>query len=87
MAERVVIFDRGAWDDYLWWQAEDRKTLKKINQLIREALRTPESGTGQVENLGSGRWSRRINAKDRLVYEFTDGALLIAQCRGHYADR
>ena len=85
MPDRALVFDPEAWDDYLWWQRQDRKTLAKINALIREACRTPTEGTGKVEDLGGGRWSRRINSKDRLVYSFTVEHLL-TQCKGHYDD-
>lgn len=82
-----LTFQEAAWEDYLHWQATDRKQLKKINSLIRECLRTPFSGTGKPEPLKgelSGWWSRRIDQEHRLVYRATDDALLIAQCRYHY---
>ena len=78
-----------AWRDYLYWQEIDKKTLKKINALIKECERTPEKGTGKPELLRhfpGGYWSRRINDKDRLVYKVEDGKLRIASCRGHYDD-
>ncbi|SEK92653.1 toxin YoeB [Pseudobutyrivibrio ruminis] len=78
--------DRG-WDDYLYWQTQDKKTLKRINALIKDAQRDPYNGIGKPEplkeNLG-GFWSRRINDVDRLVYDFEDGNIRIISCKGHY---
>ncbi len=82
-----LVFHEEAWEDYLYWQSQDPKRLKKINSLIRECLRTPFAGTGKPEPLKgefSGWWSRRIDQEHRLVYRVTDDALLIAQCRYHY---
>jgi toxin YoeB len=82
-----LTFQDEAWEDYLYWQAMDRKQLKKINTLIRECLRTPFAGTGKPEPLKgelSGWWSRRIDQEHRLVYRATEDSLLIAQCRYHY---
>lgn len=82
-----LIFSEQAWDDYLYWQANDRKLLERINGLIKEASRTPFKGTGKPEPLRgplSGWWSRRITQEHRLVYRLTDDGLLIAQCRYHY---
>jgi toxin YoeB len=82
-----LVFQEEGWDDYLHWQAHDRKLLKKINGLIKECLRTPFSGTGKPEPLTgalSGWWSRRIDQEHRLVYRFTEDELYIAQCRHHY---
>ena len=76
-----------AWEDYLYWQAHDRKILKRINDLLREISRTPFAGTGKPEPLRhalSGYWSRRINDEHRLVYTVRDGAILVAQARFHY---
>jgi toxin YoeB len=76
-----------AWEDYLWWQSQDKKTLRRINKLIEEAQRTPFSGLGKPEPLRgnlSGFWSRRINDADRLVYSVNDELLIIIQCRLHY---
>lgn len=83
-----LTFHEEGWEDYLHWQSEDRKRLKKISGLIRECLRTPFSGTGKPEPLKgefSGWWSRRIDQTHRLVYRVTDDGLLIAQCRYHYS--
>ena len=79
----------GGWDDYLFWQETDRKTLRRVNELIRDALRNPFSGIGKPEPLRSnlkGWWSRRITQEHRLVYCVESGALVIMQCRFHYAD-
>ena len=82
-----LVFYEQAWDDYLYWQANDRKLLERLNGLIKERSRTPFSGTGKPEPLRgplSGWWSRRITQEHRLVYRPTDDGLLIGQCRYHY---
>lgn len=82
-----LIFHEQAWEDYRYWQEQDRKVLKRINRLIEECRRTPFDGVGNPEPLKhnwSGFWSRRINQEHRLVYAVQDDALLIAQCRFHY---
>ena len=82
-----LVFHKRAWDDYLHWQATDRKLLGRVNMLLKECLRTPFTGTGKPEPLTgqlSGWWSRRIDNEHRLVYRPTDDGLLIAQCRYHY---
>jgi toxin YoeB len=82
-----LIFSEQAWEDYLYWQSQDRKLAERINGLIKECLRTPFQGTGKPEPLRgalSGWWSRRINQEHRLVYRPTDDGPLIAQCRYHY---
>jgi toxin YoeB len=82
-----LIFSAHAWDDYLYWQVQDRKLLDRINGLIKECARTPFTGTGKPEPLRgplSGWWSRRITQEHRLVYRPTEEGLLIAQLRGHY---
>lgn len=76
-----------AWDDYLYWQQTDKSTLKKINGLIREIIRTPFEGIGKPEPLRenlSGFWSRRINLEHRLVYKVEHESVIILQCRYHY---
>ncbi|MCK5725538.1 MAG: Txe/YoeB family addiction module toxin [Thiotrichaceae bacterium] len=81
------IFADQAWEDYLHWQTNDKKNLKKINSLIKEIKRTPFEGTGSPEPLKhnwSGFWSRRITREHRLVYTVADDEVLIAQCRYHY---
>lgn len=77
----------GGWEDYLYWQEMDRKTLQRVNELIRDSLRTPFSGIGKPEPLKSnlrGWWSRRITQEHRLVYRVDGDALVILQCRFHY---
>lgn len=81
-----IWYDR-AWDDYLCWQSQDKKTLKRINQLIRDAERDPFNGIGKPEPLKgdlSGFWSRRIDEENRLVYRPNNGILEILSCKGHY---
>ena len=76
-----------AWEDYLYWQETDNKTLTRINTLIKETLRDPFKGMGKPEPLKhnwSGYWSRRINREHRLVYKVTKETIYIAQCRYHY---
>lgn len=82
-----VVFMSDAWDDYIYWQQNDKSTLKKINALIKEAMRTPFDGTGKPEALKEnlkGFWSRRINLEHRLVYRVEEDAIYILQCRYHY---
>ncbi|MCK5855797.1 MAG: Txe/YoeB family addiction module toxin [Sulfurovaceae bacterium] len=83
----ILSFADDAWEDYLYWQQQDKKILKKINRLIKEIQREPFEGIGEPEPLKynwSGYWSRRITIEHRLVYKVTDDSLLIAQCRYHY---
>lgn len=78
-----------AWEDYLYWQRQDRKTLKRINALIRDIQRSPFEGTGKPEALKEnlrGLWSRRIDEANRIVYYEKDGGIIIISCRGHYDD-
>ena len=85
---RKIWFDE-AWNDYVEWQAEDRKTLKRINILIRDIVRGYFDGIGKPEPLKgelSGFWSRRIDATNRLIYRIGDGVLEILSCKGHYED-
>jgi len=82
-----LIFAEQAWEDYLHWQDSDKRILKRINALIKEAARTPFAGTGKPEVLKhalAGYWSRRINDEHRMVYRVEGDALLIAQLRYHY---
>lgn len=76
-----------AWDDYLYWQATDKKTLRRINALIKDIERQPFDGMGKPEPLKhqwTGFWSRRIDREHRLVYKASDDASVIVQCRYHY---
>jgi toxin YoeB len=82
-----LVFSERAWDDYLHWQATDRKLLSRINTLIREITREPYSGMGKPEPLRhalAGYWSRRIDSEHRIVYKITGDTVLIAQVRYHY---
>ena len=81
------VFSERAWDDYLYWQKTDRKTLSRINALLKEIARTPFSGTGKPEPLKyalSGYWSRRVTRQDRIVYKVEGDAVFVAQIRYHY---
>lgn len=89
MARNITFTDR-AWNDYLWWQANDSSVLARLNALVRECQRTPFKGTGKPEPLKNdlrGFWSRRITRADRLVYRATSGSIDIVACRFHYDDR
>jgi toxin YoeB len=82
-----IIFSKNSWDDYISWQREDRKILKRVNQLIKDIQRTPFQGIGNPEPLKydlSGFWSRRIDREHRLVYQVFGDELLIYSCRYHY---
>ena len=86
MPERLV-WTAAAWSDYVYWQGQDRKTLKRINALIQDAMRSPFEGIGKPEPLReslSGFWSRRIDDVNRLVYAVEDNDLAIVSCRYHY---
>lgn len=87
MARRNLIFTPEGWADYVYWIDQDKKTLKKINKLLTDALRNPFEGLGKPEPLKenyTGLWSRRIDAKNRLVYAVTDTAISVIGCRFHY---
>jgi toxin YoeB len=84
---RRLTFTPDGWDDYLYWQSQDKKTLKRINQLIRDITRDPFEGIGKPEPLRenlSGYWSRRIDDTHRLVYAIDTETITIIQCRFHY---
>lgn len=84
---RQLAFDRDGWDDYTYWQGQDRKTLRRINTLIQDVLRDPFDGIGKPEPLKhilDGAWSRRIDDANRLVYLVTDTRIVILQARDHY---
>lgn len=85
-----ITFAEDAWTEYLYWQSQDKKTLKKINSLLKSIQREPFTGEGKPESLknsSDGEWSRRINEKDRLVYTVNNDDIVIIQCKGHYNDR
>lgn len=82
-----IVWSLDAWNDYLWWQEQDRKTLRRINALMRDILGHGNEGIGKPEPLRyerHGYWSRRITEEHRLVYRFTDDELFVASCRYHY---
>jgi len=84
---RKLAWTDEAWSDYLYWQSQDRKTLRRINRLINDARRDPFKGIGKPEPLRenlSGFWSRRIDETNRLVYAVDDEYLTIIACRYHY---
>lgn len=83
----ILVWGESAWEDYLWWQATDRRTLKRINRLIKDIARNGNEGIGKPEALKhglSGYWSRRITDEHRLVYKVVDGEIRIAACRYYY---
>jgi toxin YoeB len=82
-----LVWTSVAWSDYVYWQGQDKKTLKRINLLIKDAMRAPEFGIGKPEALKeslSGLWSRRIDDVNRLVYVIEKDQLVIIACRYHY---
>ena len=83
------IWHDRAWEEYLYWQTQDRKTLKRINNLLKDIERDPFAGTGKPEPLTGdkqGYWSRRIDEVNRIVYKVEKGQIVIVQCGGHYDD-
>jgi len=86
---RIIWFEE-AWEDYVSWQSQDKKTIKRINLLLQDSQRNGYNGIGKPEPLKgelSGFWSRRIDDHNRLVYRIKDGFLEILSCKGHYGDR
>ena len=86
----IKVWDESDWEEYLYWQTQDKKTLKRINALIKDIDRNGYSGIGKPEPLSndaSGYWSRRIDEKNRLVYKIVDGTIRIVQCKTHYGDK
>ena len=86
-----IFWHEEGWEDYLYWQSQDRKTLKKINSLIKDIERNGElQGIGKPEALKDnlqGWYSRQIDEKNRLLYRIVDGFLEISQCKSHYGDK
>ena len=83
------IWSDKAWDDYLYWQAQDKKTLKRVNQLVKDIERSNFEGIGKPEALKgnlSGFWSRRIDDANRLIYRINGEFIDILSCKGHYED-
>lgn len=84
-----LTFSPLAWDEYLYWQMQDKKTLRRINQLLKDIQRSPYDGLGKPEPLKfcNGFWSRRLDEKNRLVYAVNaDNDIVIISCKGHYED-
>lgn len=84
------LWQDSAWEDYLYWQTQDRKTLKRINQLLQDISRNGYNGIGKPEPLKgdlTGWWSCRIDDTNRLVYRINNGIIEIAQCHSHYGDK
>ena len=84
---RQLAWTDEAWNDYIYWQGQDKKTLKRINKLVNDTKRTPFEGIGKPEPLKenlSGFWSRRIDETHRLVYAVSDAYLAVISCRYHY---
>ena len=84
-----LLWEDRAWSDYLYWQTQDKKTLKRINALIKDIQRSPYQGIGKPEPLRgnlSGWWSRRIDETNRIVYYEQGDVIYIISCRGHYDD-
>ncbi len=84
-----LLWEEKAWEDYCYWQVQDKKALKRINLLIKDIQRDRFSGIGKPEPLKgnyNGWWSRRIDEENRIVYREKDGAIVIAACKGHYED-
>ena len=82
-----LLWEDRAWEEYLYWQTQDKKALKRLNAVIRDIQRDPTGGMGKTERLRgnlSGWWSRRIDEVNRVVYYEQDGIIHIASCRGHY---
>lgn len=83
------LWTETAWDDYLYWQRHDKKTLRRVNRLVQDIERNGYDGIGKPEPLRgdlSGWWSRKIDDKNRIIYRLVDGAVEITQCRGHYGE-
>lgn len=88
--DKPLSFMSQAWDDYLYWQTQDKKTLKRINQLLQDIQRNGFEGIGKPEPLRgdkSGYWSRRIDSGNRIVYRITETVIEILECRSHYNDK
>ena len=84
-----LLWEERAWEDYLYWQTQDKKTLKRLNTLIKDIQRSPFEGIGKPEPLKgnlSGLWSRRIDDTNRIVYYEKSGTVYLIACKGHYED-
>jgi toxin YoeB len=83
----IISFEKQGLEDYIFWQTQDKKTLKKINSIILDISRDPFAGIGKPEPLKnelSGYWSRRIDHKNRIIYQITSDSIIIHACKGHY---
>lgn len=86
-SQRLLSWTDEAWNDYLYWQTQDKKTLKRINKLINDVKRSPFEGIGKPEPLKenlTGFWSRRVDDANRLVYAVDNQSITIISCRYHY---
>ena len=84
-----LLWEERAWEEYCFWQIQDKKVLKRINNLIKDVQRNTYEGIGKPEPLKgnlSGWWSRRIDEVHRIIYCEKDGAIIISSCKGHYED-
>lgn len=87
MARKIIQWDTDCRQDYLYWQKNDKNTLKRINNLIKDILRNPFEGIGKPEPLKEnlrGLWSRRIDQENRIVYIIEENSIIILSCKGHY---
>lgn len=87
---KALTFSKNAWEDYLYWQTQDKKTLRRINQLIQDIQRNSFEGIGKPEPLKgdkTGLWSRRIDDANRILYCVTETTIEIIQCRSHYGNK
>lgn len=88
MSDESLKWNCDAWEDYLYWQAQDKKTIMRINQLLKDIIRSPFEGLGKPEPLRNnlaGFWSRRLDGEYRIVYAVEGGTVFIISCRGHYS--
>lgn len=84
-----LLWDERAWEEYCYWQSQDKKTLKRVNNIIKDIQRDCYNGIGKPEPLKgnlSGWWSRRIDEANRIVYCVKNGSIIIASCKGHYTE-
>ena len=89
MPNKIIQWDIDTWNDYVYWQTQDRKTLKRINLLIKDISRSPFEGLGKPEPLKgtlTGFWRRRIDEENRLVYVVEEKVIILISFRGHYED-
>lgn len=85
-----IVFSERAWQEYLYWQTQDKRTLKKINSIFKDILRNGYKGIAKPEPLKgnlSGFWSREIDDGNRIVYRLSEDQVEIIQCKGHYDDK